>query len=250
MLRLEKELRGYVIRARDGEIGKAHAFLFDDESWMIRYLVVNTGNWLNERLVLISPSALQPPDWTDRIFPVSLSMAQVERSPDIDLAKPVSRQKEIELHKHYNWPIYWPLDTGVGFVGAPTAASLEPRKKEDGDEDEQTGNPHLRSTREVTGYHIHARDGEIGHVEDFILEDGNWAVRYVVVDTRNWLPGKKVLVAPSWIEKVDWRAAEVHVDLMRQRIADSPEFWPDAPVNREYEERLYDYYGRPKYWIR
>lgn len=248
MLRLEKELRGYAIRARDGEIGKVHAFLFDDLSWTVRYLVANTGNWLDQRLVLISPAALRQPDWTDRALPVALSMAQVERSPDIDLDKPVSRQMEIELHQYYSWPVYWP-ETGVGFVGAPIAASPEAEKKDSGDEEEEKGDPHLRSTREISGYHIHARDGEIGHVEDFVVDDGNWSIRYVVVDTKNILPGKQVLVAPAWIEKVKWDGAEVHVDLMRKRVQNSPEFVPDAPVNREFEERLYDFYGRPKYWI-
>jgi hypothetical protein len=107
---------------------------------------------------------------------------------------------------------------------------------------------HLRSTREVIGYHIQARDGEIGHVEDFIADDQTWAIQYMVVDTRNWLPGRKVLIAPAWIEKVDWLERLVHVDLLRETIQNSPEFDPSAPVNRAYEVRLYDYYGRPKYW--
>jgi hypothetical protein len=114
--------------------------------------------------------------------------------------------------------------------------------------DEQESDPHLRSTREVIGYHIQARDGEIGHVEDLIVEDEIWFIRYLVIDTRNWLPGRKVLVAPAWAEQVNWVERRVYLDLSRETVKNSPEFDPSMPVNREYEVRLYDYYGRPKYW--
>jgi hypothetical protein len=115
--------------------------------------------------------------------------------------------------------------------------------------EEQQGDPHLQSTREVIDYYIEARDGDIGHVEDFIIDDEAWAIRYLVVNTRNWWPGKKVLVAPQWISEIRWGDAQVHVDMTREHIKDSPEFDPAAPVNRAYEERLFDYYGRPKYWL-
>jgi hypothetical protein len=116
--------------------------------------------------------------------------------------------------------------------------------------EEQDRDPHLRSTKEVIGYHIQAVDGEIGHVEDLIVDDEEWFLRYLVVDTRNWLPGKAVLVAPGWAKRVDWVKRKVHVDLPQEAIRDSPEFDPSRPVNREYEVRLYDYYGRPHYWSR
>jgi hypothetical protein len=112
----------------------------------------------------------------------------------------------------------------------------------------ESGDPHLRSTQEVLGYYIHASDGDLGHVEDFIVDDDNWTIRYMVVDTRNWLPGKKVLVAPEWITEVSWGESKVYVDLTQDAIKDSPEYDPTETVNRLYEERLYDFYGRPKYW--
>ena len=148
----------------------------------------------------------------------------------------MSRQQETELHLYYGWTPYW--QSGMA---APALA---------GKQAETSGDPNLRSSVEVTGYHIQARDGEIGHVEDFLANDEDWVIRYMIVDTRNWLPGKKVLVSPTWIEEVDWLTRDVHVDLKRETIRHSPEFDPDAPVNREYEMRLYDYYGRPKYWVR
>ena len=244
MLRTLKELEGYTIHATDGEIGKVHEFLFDDEQWTIRYLVVNTGNWLAERLVLITPKALGEPDWGSQSFPVSLTREQIKNSPDINANQPVSHQRELELHHYYGWPLYWAPGVGMAPVGIPTAASVVEKEEAS----EKPGDPHLRSSRQVMKYHVHARDGEIGHVEDFIVEDGNWIIRYMVVDTRNWWPGKKVLVAPGWVDRISWVEAMVYVDLMRQRIEEGPEFDPSVPVNWQYEEKLYDYYGRPKYW--
>jgi hypothetical protein len=240
MLRSVKEFDGYTIQATDDKIGKVSEFYFDDEVWTIRYLVVNTGPWLFGRKVLIVATALGQPDWGAHVLPVNLTKELVEISPDIDLARPVSRQLEIMLHEHYDWQPYW-WATAQGAVPVPTEIRKEVVKVAEGD-------PHIRSTREVIGYHIAALDGELGHVEDFIVDDETWIIRYMVIDTRNWLPGKKVLVAPTWIEKVVWAEEKVYVNLHRETIENSPAYNPSAPVNRAYEERLYDFYGRPKYW--
>ena len=101
----------------------------------------------------------------------------------------------------------------------------------------------------MIGYKIHAEEGQIGHVEDFIVHEDDWAIRYMVVDTRNWLPGRKVIIPPDWIKDISWMDSEVLVDVSKEVVKESPEFDPAAPVNREYETRLYDYYGRPKYWL-
>ncbi|MBN1218317.1 MAG: PRC-barrel domain containing protein [Anaerolineae bacterium] len=240
MLRSVKELNGYTIQATDGRIGKVSGFYFDDAMWTIRYLVVDTGPWLFGRKVLITALALGQPDWASHLLPVGLTKELVESSPDIDLARPVSRQLEVKLHEHYDWqPYWWALAQGA--VPPPSKVQKEVVRVAEGD-------PYLRSTQEVVGYHIAALDGEVGHVEDFIVDDETWAIQYMVVDTRNWLPGKKVLVAPAWIEKVEWAESKVYVDLHQETIKNSPEYNPSAPVNRAYEERLYDFYGRPKYW--
>jgi hypothetical protein len=146
---------------------------------------------------------------------------------------------------YYGWPYYWHGADVWGPVATPSdLRTIE--KTETGAPDPDKS--HLRSTKEVTGYHINAADGEIGHVEDFILDDSTWTLRYVVVDTRNWLPGRKVLVSPTWVRSVEWRERLVNLDLSRESVQNSPKYEPDAPVNREYETRLYDYYGRPAYW--
>ena len=246
MLRSTKDLRGYAIRASNGVIGKVYGLYFDDLAWIVRYLVVDTGNWLPGRQVLLWPGVLGQPDWETQSLPVGLSKEQVEHSPHISTDEPVSRQMEVDLHTYYGWTPYWRGGLPVPGLGAAAAAEMIASSAEE--RDEEDSDPHLRSTREVIGYHIQARDGEIGHVEDFVVDDEAWFIRYLVIDTRNWLPGRKVLVAPAWAEQVNWVERKVYVDLGRETIKSSPEFDPSMPVNREYEARLYDFYGRPYYW--
>ena len=249
MLRSLKDLRGYTIRTTDGDIGEVHEVYFDDQTWIIRYLVVETGTWLVRHRVLLSPVALDQPDWEAQVLPVRVTRKQVAKSPHIDTDKPVSRQMEEELHTYYGWTPYWRTGLPTFGVGALALAQLIAGTEEGQATEEQSEDPHLRSSREVIGYHIQAADGEIGHVEGFIADDETWIIRYMVVDTRDWLPGKKVLVAPLWIEEVNWAEQKVHVNLLRETIRNCLDFDPSAPANREYEIRIYDYYGRPKYWM-
>lgn len=246
MLRSVEDLFGYPILAADGDVGKLHDLLFDDESWVVRYLVVDTGTWLPGRKLLLSPAALREVDWQTQRAYVDLTKQQIEKSPEIDADRPVSRQQEKMLHTYYGWAPYW---VGTGMGTPPAAVTVPPVVSgREAPEEKSQGDPHLRSAREVTGYHIGASDGEIGHAEDFIVDDESWTVRYMVVDTRNWLPGRKVLIAPRWIADVSWPERKVFVGMSRESVRNSPEYDPSAPVNREYEVRLYDYYGRPKYW--
>ena len=246
MLRSVKSLRGFKILGTDEKFGHAHEFYFDDKDWVMRYLVVDTGGWLTGRRVLICPVAFGQPDWEMHMFPILLSKQQIEQSPTISDDKPVSKQKEIDLVNYYNWPVYWPVGhTGIPANEMAVTRSLETQREEREQEDYD---PNLRSTREVISYFIHATDGDIGHVEDFIVDDETWTIRYLVVDTKNILPGKNVLISPMWVESINWADAKVYVFLTKESIKNSPEFDPSQPINREYEEILYDYYGRPKYW--
>lgn len=248
MLRSLKDLEKYQIMATDGELGHVKDFYFDDRNWIIRYLVVDTGKWLPGRLTLIPPTQVASPDWETHLFPVNLTKEEIKNSPSIDENKPVSRQMEIKLHDHFQWPYYW---VGPGPFGAPGAGAypIPPGAAEEAKaEIEVEGDPHLRSMNEVRGYRIEATDGEIGHLDDLIGEDTSWTVRYVVVDTRNWLPGRKVLLNLQWIESFEWEEQKVVSDLTKEAIESSPPYHASDPVNREYEEELYDYYGRQKYW--
>jgi sporulation protein YlmC with PRC-barrel domain len=248
MLRNVKSLTGFTMGATDGEFGKVEEFYFDDESWTARYLVVKTGGWLFGRKVLISPVALEKPDLENKIFPVRLTMEQIKNSPDIDTEKPVSRQQEIDLHSHYEWPFH--NSAGIGFYGGIGTMGMMDSRIPFEDmisekyADDHLTDPHLRGTREVTGYDIHAIDGTIGEVEDFIIDDETWAIRFMVVDTGTWLPGKKVLISPKWINKVNWAESSVDVDLSVDAVKDSPEYDPSLPIPEAYEVNLYIYYGR------
>lgn len=166
----------------------------------------------------------------------------------LGLDQPVSRQMEADLHEHYNWPAYWSL--GIAPLYPMTEQTLLGEVADMAEEgDIPKRDPNLRSVEEVTGYTIEARDGDIGHVEDFIVDDENWIIRYMIVDTRNWLPGRKVLVALNWIEDIAWDTRRVQVDLKQGTIKRSPGFDPAEPISPEYEQKLYDYYGRPQHWV-
>ncbi len=252
MLRNAKDLHGFTIRATDGEIGTVDQFYFDDETWAVRYLTVDTGGWLGGRLVLISPiSVIGKPDWEAKRLDVSLTKQQVEHSPDIQSHQPVSRQHEIAYLGYYGYPFYWggsdlwgpsPYATGLAVTGGPLMDPLPPPSKDPAD-------LHLRSNQEVIGYHIESTDGEIGHLEGFVVEDETWAIRYIEVATRNWWPGKKVLVSPAWIERVSWEDSKVYIELSREMIKYAPEYQESEPVTRQYEDRLYSHYGLPPYWL-
>lgn len=251
MLRSMHDLQGFTIGATDGDIGRVEAFYFDDTSFTVRHLVVDTSGWLTDRKVLISPMALAAIDWGGKRINAALTKSQVEQSPDIDTDQPVSRQQEIKYHRYYGYPNYWEgaYLWGLGPYPMMTHGGEAPeyeRRWEWGAK--ERGDPHLRSSGAVIGYHIEATDGDIGHVEDFLVDDATWAIRYMIVDTRNWWPGKKVLVSPEWIERVDWSDAKVHVGVTRAQIKQSPEYDPSGPVARDYEARLHDHYGRPSYW--
>jgi hypothetical protein len=247
VLRQAKDLQRFKVRATDGEIGDVDEFYFDDETWTLRYLVVETGSWLEKRRVLVAPESFGLPDWP-RELPVKLTREQVKDSPPIDMDKPVSRQLELEYRAHFNLPLYWTPPGGFAPPALPVAGPLLEHVEAERDRAVEEGDPHLRSSRAVTGYHIEARDGEVGHIEDFLVDDETWAIRYIVIDTHNWLPGKHVLLSPEWVQKIDWAGSKVGVDVERDQIKQAPEFDASAPVGRDYEAALHAYYGRKPYW--
>jgi len=243
-----KNLKGFAIGATDGDIGTLDDFYFDDEFWTIRYLVAETGNWLMNQKVLISPFALGEVDVSKERLYVTLTKKQVEESPSIDTDQPVSRQHEALFLDYYSYPYYWDGPFLWGPMPYPRFSDADRKRDEEAREKREEANDlHLRSADKVTGYHIEATNGDIGHVQDFIVDGETWEIRYMVVDTQNLWPGKKVLVAPQWVGRVSWSDSKVYVDLSREAIKNGPEYHPEA-LNREYEETLYDYYKRPRYW--
>ena len=221
MLCSMKELKGYAIHARDGNIGSVYEFYFDDENWTLRYLVINLGSWLLGPLVLVSSVVVGRPDCEEQVIPVALTREQLKNSPDMSEHKPVSLQQEEGRVPLLRRPIVWaPNDPMIPvLIPCPELREIEERAMLAIPQDD----PHLRSAREVMGYHIRAIDGEIGHVEDFLFEGQSGQVCYMMVDTKNWLPGKKVPLDPCCIERIGWREAKVYVDLPCGDIEDTPE---------------------------
>jgi uncharacterized protein YrrD len=264
MLRSIEDLYGFAVEGTDGQIGRVQDAYFDDRAWAIRFLVVETGPWLEGRKVLISPVAIGNLDWTRRLLTASITREKVRRSPDIDTKKPVSRQHEAEQYGYYGYPYYWggsglwgdgmqPAKM-LGVYGGRDSATQHQKEmafvgaqaklhRQRGDD------PHLRSCDAIIRYHVRAIDGGVGHVEGLIVDDQTWAVRYFVVNTSDWWLGHQVLVAPQWIEDISWLEATVSVDLSRQAVKHAPAYDADAPPDREQEQRTYEHYARPGYWV-
>lgn len=246
MLSKAKTLRGYKLDSLDGEFGEVKEFYFDDRHWTVRYLVANTGSWLTGRQVLISPYALVAAIKAEKHLAVDLTRKQIEDSPSLNSDKPVSRQFEEAYYGYYGWPMYW---YGSYMWGNHPYIARDRETWKPPIQGEKAWDPHLRSTDDMYGYEIQALDGEIGHVEDFIIDDETWAIRYLVVATRNWWPGKKVLVSPQWIERVSWSESKVFVNLSRDTIKRSPEYTEASLLTRDYENGLHRHYDRQGYWV-
>ena len=254
MLRRMKDMEGYSISATDGVIGLVKDYYFDDDAWVILYLVVETGTWLSSRRVLISPISINQPNWSEKIIPAAITQEQVRSSPSIDTDRPVSRQHERQYLEYYRYPFYW---GGRGVWGACRYPGA--MKSEDGPgwsaeqyrktqtQHDRVG-PHLRSGNTVTRYGIHAIDGEIGHVQGILVDERAWAIRYLIVKTGNWWLGQEVLIAPEWIEKINEADSKVIVNLTRRAIKNSPPYDSAASLDREHETRLHRHYGRDECW--
>ncbi len=248
MLRSVKEIEGYTVTATDGDIGTVRDVYFNDERWTIRYLIVDTSSfWQDAHQVLISPLSFRHVEWSTQRFHLALTGEKIRNSPRAELDKPVSRQFEQQYFQYYNWPYYWGQDGLWGNWSRPENLALGSWVGfRDGD---VKGDHHLRSMKEVVGYRIQGTDEEIGHVQDLIVDDQTWAIRYLVVDTKNWWFGKSVLLAPHWVDRISWEENCVFLDLPRETIKNAPEWQPGQAINREFESRLYDFYGRPAYWL-
>jgi hypothetical protein len=241
------QLKGYQIHSSTGELGVASDFLFDDRDWIVRYVVVDTGGWLTSRQVHISPQAIVRADHSQGEMHLGLSKEQIEISPAIQVGQALTRERESALASYYGWPEYWaavieqtaaagpphvPPYRATGLKDRPTMALAE-----------------LRSIKEMTSFALEAADGTIGEVEDFLADRDDWTIRYILVDTGRWLPGRKVLISPSWTESTDWIAGRVHVGLTKEGVQSSPAYDPSQTMDREYETELHEHYGKARYWL-
>jgi hypothetical protein len=261
-----KDMEDYSIAATDGIVGYVKDLYFDDESWVIRYLIVDTGAWLSQRRVLISPIAIDPPSRATKTLAVSITREQVQNSPDIDTDKPVSRQHERRYLGYYGYPYYWRggglwgaslyphlmLSTpGYGAINADHRGAQAQNVSADGEADarqHETDDPHLRSCNAIMRYGVHATDGDIGHIGGIIVEENTRAIRYLIVNTSNWWLGHEVIIAPKWIDDFEWVDSKVAVGMSRQAIKDAPPYSSTATLNREDEVRTHIHHSRIGYW--
>ena len=217
-----KNLLGQRIDASDGHIGSVHDVYFDEQTWSVRYLVIDTGKWLPGRKVLVVPEA---------IVNGSLTTEQVRSSPDIDTAAPISRLAEEELHRHYQWMPYW--DISMVPVPPPPAppvsVSSEDDRREAETKAEAMSEGHLRSARDTRGYHVQASDGDVGKLDEFVLDDDCSRILFLAVDVKDgWFGGKEVLVSPRQVSRVDWASLTIYLDATRQSIKAGQEYHPAA----------------------
>jgi sporulation protein YlmC with PRC-barrel domain len=252
MLMAGSALKGYAIEAKDGRLGTVKDVLFDDRTWKVRWLVVDAGTWLTGRKVLVHPSFVAQADYVGRSLAVTLTMAQVKDSPDIAQDRPVSRQMETSLYDYYGWdPVWGGSIFGGGTMtqafGAPYGAGLALREPALPEIHHDDGDPNLRSIDAATGYHMHAKDGFIGHVENFLVDDESWDIRYLIVDTKNWWPGKHVLIAPAAVTEMSWSRHRIELDVSCDQVRESPPWEPATVIDRAYEERLHSHYSWPGY---
>ena len=210
MLHSLEDVAGVCVIATDGEIGKVSNFLFDDQTWKLRYFVIDVGTWLTRKAVLISVSAVDRPDWAGKTFHAHLTKEQVRHSPDVDSTKPVSRQEEIAMNKYFGWPAYW--------YGELPAVSVPPGRDYLAHAGE---NPHLRSADQVAGYTVWSEDDEVGRLEHFIVDEDSWHIGYLDVKTGDWLHRRSVLVPTSWVQSVSWADRRVELDHSQARL-DAP----------------------------
>ena len=253
MLIKATDTTGYDVQASDGTLGTVSDLLFDDASWTVRWLVVETGNWWADHRVLIPASALGHPDTTARTFPVNLTTAQVKGSPDVDTHRPVSRQFESSAYDYYGFSPYWGTDLymgGFAYWGGmvPIAPLLETERREDqiARMQGQNDDPNLRSMAEISGYHIHATDGEIGHLSDVLIEDSDWTLRYLIVNTSNWWQGKEVLISPRSTESIRWTEHLIYLGVNRDRVRTSPEYDSSRPITTAFDTEMATHYGPTK----
>lgn len=255
MLHRIKALHKCTVYANDGVVGTLDRCYFDDDHWAVRYLVVDTGTWLPGREVLIPPLAVADIQESESAIHLAMPRIQIEKSPAVGMTTVPTREQEAMYLTYYGFPLYW---EGAGLWGqesssAANVVDFDERRLRAASEIQGITAAldviALQDSQNVAGCHLHATDGAIGRVEDFIVEDTSWLIRYLIVDTSNWWMGRRVLIAPQWVTNIDWGRSIVQLALTKDAIKNSPEYDTSQPIDRQYETELYRHYDRPGYWV-
>jgi hypothetical protein len=237
-----------LLHAVDGGIGTVEALYFDEASWVVRYLLVDTGTWLAGRRVLISPVAVGEVSEGGQAIFIELTRSQIENSPLFDADQPLSRRYEEEYYQYYDWPVYWEDHRQSGV--ALSSSSPEAERLTGREAPVRHREIRLQRTTRVNGCVLVAHDGAFGRVRDLIVDTRYWVIRYLEVETHRGRPGSHALVSPGWIERVSWRDHLMNIGLASTAIDSAPGFDPSSGISRDYEARLFRHYGRRGYWQR
>ena len=237
-----KNLTGYSLEGNDGTKGKVKDFLFNEETWTIRYMDSDITGVDHRKRVLIPRFFLGSPDWQEKQISVALNKKEIESCPDLEEKSPVSRAYERELNKHYHIADYWPsmytAPAGAGVFYPPRPIRVPTREVS-----EEKLDTSLRSCREVMGYFIKAGKDRFGQVEDLIMDDEDWQIVYLVIDTSRWKPwSKSVVISVDWLDTISFEHREVAVDMEMEQIKEAPEYDPSHPIAMDYEKALHEYY--------
>lgn len=258
MLKRYKDLLGHPLHAVDGQIGKIDQLIFDETNWAIRYIVVDVGSFLAPRRVLLSPAGV------DRVehhgIWILATKEQIRKSPEIDTAMPLSREHEIILHDYYSWPYYWlfpsyynSLGTAI-YPGSDLTLQMEAQRErgkalKEKEEDKESEKIHVFSMEQLLGCAVNAPDETAGEVNDLLIDIKEWVTRYMVVDTGGILSKKSVLLSVQWTKAIDWEAGIIYIEHEKSVIQHGPTYDPKMEIDRDYEQRLFQYYEKPPYWL-
>ena len=255
MLNSAKTLKDYSLKSLDGEIGKVKDFYFDDHYWQVQYLVVDTGNWIVSSKVLIAINSIRSVDHEKECINIDLTKEQIENSPSLDSEKPVSKQYQKKLTTYYGLPAYWenlqPIGVGMYAIAGVAPLPLSDAKVEKLDASKaaaEVWDPNLRSLNHVSDYAIQSKDDKNSYIDDFMIDDTTWQIRYLVNDPHAWLPGNKFLLSTQWIESISWKQSTVFVSVTSDMIKDSPAYDGKMMIDRDFEIKLHAYYDKKGYW--
>lgn len=248
------------VKASDGDVGAVKDFLFDDQTWTIRWIVVDASHWLPGRQVLIHPSAFAPLELPPKPalpmmspgdsleLAVNLTKHEIEAGPHLGEDEPVTRDMEALLYDYYAWDPYWgPTHFGGAALPNAEAPIVGDAAGREAELPPVDGAERVHSAASFKGYAVHALDGDIGHIENLLADDTKWEIRYLVIATRNWWPGKVVQLAPYAVKAVDWFGQRVAMNVSREQVRSAPEWDPAALADEASEDALHRHFGWPGY---
>ena len=258
MLRKLNEIKGFTVQGTEEKLGESSDFYFDQDHFVLRYIVLETDGWLKKEQTLISTDEIEAIDYNKKEIKTAMTAEELENGPGIEKNQPISKLMEEKVVKHYDWPLYWASSAPGGVPNIPAGTKMREKlldfenlTEEEKQEREEKLDSNLRSLNEISGYEIQAVDKSFGKVKDLFVDEEDWLIRYLLIDTRKILPSKKVIIAPEWIRHISWDRQQVFVKKTKKEIKNAPKYKEDRAkklVSRDYEKDLYDHYNEPEYW--